>query len=280
MDNCMNQPPSKTNPLRIGIFGLGTIGRTLAKAVDAGMPGLALVAAAARDAEKASAWSRRELKNPINIVEIPDLVRECDIVIEAAPARLLPDIARPMLMAGKKLVVLSVSALLDHPDIVPLAKEYGGQILVPTGALLGLDAVTAAAEGKINSVTMVTRKPVEGLLGAPFLDDKGICISGITEPLQIFSGSAREAAKGFPANLNVAVALSYAGIGPDETRLEIWADPQITRNTHTISVDSDSASFTMTIQNIPTDNPKTGRITALSVLSLLRKISAAVRVGS
>src|SRR6185436_11921194 len=117
----------------------------------------------------------------------------------------------------------------------------GGQIVVPTGALIGLDAVTAAAEGKIQSVKMVTRKPLNGLAGAPFLIENNIDITGITEPLKIFEGTAREAAKGFPANLNVAVALSLAGIGPDRTRLEIWADPALTRNVHRVEVESDSA---------------------------------------
>ena len=98
--------------------------------------------------------------------------------------------------------------------------------------------------------------------------------------MRVFSGSAREAAKGFPANLNVAAALSLAGIGPDRTVLEIWADPTVTRNTHRIEVDSDSASFSMTIENIPSENPRTGRITALSVIALLRKLSAPVRVGT
>jgi aspartate dehydrogenase len=267
-------------PLRVGIFGLGTIGKTLAKAIDAGMPGLVLGGATARDTGKAQLWADQELTTSLPILSVDELARACDIVIETAPARLLPEIARPVLSAGKKLVVLSVGALLELPELAGLAEQHGGQILVPTGALLGLDAVTAAAEGEIHSVTMVTRKPVEGLLGAPFLEEQGINIMGITQPLQIFNGTAREAAKGFPANLNVAVALSLAGIGPDETKLEIWADPGITRNTHTISVDSDSASFTMTIQNIPTDNPKTGRITALSVQALLRKLSAPMRVGS
>ena len=92
--------------------------------------------------------------------------------------------------------------------------------------------------------------------------------------------SARQAAIGFPANLNVAVALSLAGLGPDNTLLDIWADPKLTRNTHHIEVDSDSASFSMSIENIPTDNPKTGRITALSVIAALRKLRAPLRVGT
>jgi len=95
----------------------------------------------------------------------------------------------------------------------------------------------------------------------------------------VFKGTAREAARGFPANLNVAVALSLAGIGPDKTTLEIWADPTVTRNTHRIVVDSDAARLDMMIENIPSENPKTGRITALSVISILRKLNAALRVG-
>ena len=140
--------------------------------------------------------------------------------------------------------------------------------------------MTAAAEGEIRAVRMITRKPVRGLAGAPYLAEHNIEIEDITEPLCVFRGTPREAAIGFPANLNVAVALSLAGIGADKTTLEIWADPALTRNTHRIEVDSDSASFSMAIENIPSDNPKTGRITALSVIAYLRKLNAPLRVGS
>jgi aspartate dehydrogenase len=146
--------------------------------------------------------------------------------------------------------------------------------------LLGLDAVGAAAEGQIYSVKMITRKPIVGLLGAPYLIEHGIEIEHCEEPTLVFSGTAREAAKGFPANLNVAIALSLAGIGPDRTMLEIWADPTVVKNVHRIVVDSDSARLDMTIENIPSENPKTGRITALSVMSTLRRLVAPLRVGS
>jgi aspartate dehydrogenase len=96
----------------------------------------------------------------------------------------------------------------------------------------------------------------------------------------IFEGTAREGARGFPANVNVAAALSLAGFGPDRTRLEIWADPDLDRNTHSIEVDADSARFSMSIANVPSENPKTGRITALSVIALLRKLNAPLRVGT
>ena len=147
-------------------------------------------------------------------------------------------------------------------------------------ALLGLDAVTAAAEGQICSVRMITRKPPRGLAGAPYLEANGISIEGLNEPKRVFAGSARDGAAGFPANVNVAAALSLAGIGPDRTMMEIWADPTVERNCHTIEIDSDSARFTLSIENIPSENPKTGRITALSVLAALRKLQAPLRVGT
>jgi aspartate dehydrogenase len=266
-------------PSRVGIAGLGAIGKSLATILDKGLPGLELAAIAIRDPAKHEEFLSGLACTPKR-VSIEQLVDLCDIVIECAPAALLPAIATPVLKAGKKLVVLSSGALLANPDLITLAEEHGGQILVPTGALLGLDAVTAAAEGTIHSVRMITRKPVKGLLGAPYLETHGIVINDITEPTRVFNGTAREAAVGFPANLNVAVALSLAGIGPDRTQLEIWADPALTRNTHTIHVDADSASFTMTIENIPSENPKTGRITALSVVALLKKMRSPLRIGS
>jgi aspartate dehydrogenase len=264
---------------RVAIAGLGAIGRVVARRLADGMPGLALVCAASRDRAKAQAWLEAEhIACPlVDLGEFPALA---DLVVECAPAALLERICRPMLEAGKTVMVLSAGALLRHADLIELAKERGGQIIVPTGALLGLDAVTAAAEGSIRTVRMTTRKPPNGLAGAPYLEAHGISVENLREPKCVFSGTAREAAAGFPANVNVAAALSLAGIGPERTRSEIWADPTVDRNCHTIEVDADSARFTLTIENVPSDNPKTGRITALSVLAALRKLHAPLRVGT
>ena len=166
-------------------------------------------------------------------------------------------------------------------DLVERARSTGARIVVPTGALIGLDAVRAAAEGTIREVRLVTRKPPLGLAGAPYLIEHGIDVEAIVEATRVFEGSARDGAAGFPANVNVAAALSLAGIGPDATRLEIWADPAVTRNTHTITVDADSARFTMTIENVPSEeNPKTGKITALSVIAALRRLTAPMVAGT
>jgi aspartate dehydrogenase len=265
---------------RIAIAGYGAIGRELTRHIARGIDGVELAAIGARDRERVEG----ELQShglTARVEAIDALEPHADLVVEAAPAALLSTIAEPFLRAGKEVIVLSAGALLDNPHLVDLARASGGTITVPSGALLGLDAVGACAEAEISSVRMTTRKPVAGLVGAPGLAQSGIEIGpDLDRPVRVFAGSAREAARGFPANLNVAVALALAGVGPDRTEVEIWADPEVTRNTHTIVVRSDVADLTMTIENVPSENPRTGRITALSVVRLLRKRGAALRVGS
>jgi len=264
---------------RVAIAGLGAIGRVLVRRIADGIPGIELACAATGDRAKAEAWLEAERIN-CPLVALEDFPDHADLAVECAPAAVFEQICRPMLAAGKKVMVLSVGALLPRPDLMDLARSSGGQIIVPTGALLGLDAVTAAAEGAIRSVRMVTRKPPKGLAGAPHLVANAISVEGLTAPKLVFSGTAREAAAGFPANVNVVAALALAGIGPDETRIEIWADPAVSRNCHTIEVDSDSARFSLSIENIPSENPRTGKITALSAVAALRKLNAPLRVGT
>jgi aspartate dehydrogenase len=163
--------------------------------------------------------------------------------------------------------------------LIQRAAQTGARIVVPTGALLGLDAVRAAAQGPVASITLTTRKPPGGLAGAPHIEKHNIDLN-VSEPTLVFSGSAREAAAGFPANINVGAALSLAGIGPDRTRVEIWADPTVDRNTHTVTVEADAARFTMTIENVPSENPRTGKLTPLSVLATLRGLVEPMRVGT
>ncbi len=218
--------PSKN----IAIAGLGEIGKTIARKLAAGgLPGLALAAIAARDQAKARAWLDGEAIS-CPLVSLDELPAHADLVVECAPAAILDQICRPMLSAGKQVMVLSSSALLPRPELIDLARSHGGQVIVPTGALIGFDAVSAAAEGTIHSVQMVTRKPPGGLAGAPYLIENGISMEGLTSALCVFKGSARDAAAAFPANVNVVAALSLAGIGPDRTTIEIWADPDVTRN--------------------------------------------------
>ncbi len=265
--------------LRVAVAGLGAVGLKVAQALDQGLDGLALAAIAVGDPAKPRPELDRFSRKPA-VLPLAALEPAADMVIECAPAALLRAIVEPFVARGKTAVVMSCGALLENWDLVETARRNGGQIAVPTGALIGLDAVTAAAEGTIRSVRMVTRKPPRGLLGAPYVLAHGIDLAGLREPTRIFQGSAREGAKGFPANVNVAAALSLAGLGPDRTMLEIWADPSADRNMHRIEVEADSASFSMSIANVPSENPRTGRITALSVIAFLRKLKAPLRIGT
>ncbi|HVV60799.1 MAG TPA: aspartate dehydrogenase [Pseudolabrys sp.] len=265
--------------IRIGIAGLGAVGLEVARRLIDGIDGLTLSAVAVRDADKARR-ALPQIGDAIALRTAETLADDCDLVVECLPPALFRDIAVSVIDKGKLFMPLSVAQLLDNWDLVARAKKSGARILVPTGALIGFDAVRAAAEGKISSVTMVTRKPPAGLEGATYLVQHNISVKNLDKPLKVFDGSAREGARGFPANVNVAAALSLAGIGPDKTRLEIWADPTVTRNTHTIDVQSDTVNFTMTIAGIPSQNPRTGRVVPLSVIAALRGLVSELKVGS
>jgi aspartate dehydrogenase len=266
--------------LRVGVAGFGTIGAAVARALDRGIEGLALGGVTARNPVKVSE-SLRAFSTPVPVLPIEELVAQCEVIVESVPAAAFEQIALPALRAGRLLLTVSGAALLAHPEVIDIARRHGGRIVVATGALLGLDALRAAAEGSIRSVRMVTRKPPRALAGSPYLAEHGIDLRGLSAPLKVFEGNAADGARGFPSNVNVAAAVGLAGIGAEATRLEIWADPALTRNTHEIEVDADSARFTMRIENVPSEsNPATGRITALSVIAALRSLGATLRVGT
>lgn len=265
--------------MRIAVAGLGAVGKTVARKLGDGLPGLTLAAIAARDHDKARAWLQQE-NIDCPLVDLDALPEMADLAVECAPPDILDEVITPMLKAGKQVMVLSASALLPRTDLIDLARATGGRIIVPTGALVGFDAVSAAAQGVIDTVEIITRKPPRGLAGAPYLVENAIAIDNLSEARRVFKGTARQAAIAFPSNVNVIAALSLAGIGPDRTLVEVWADPAMTRNCHQIRVAADSASFSMTMENIPSENPATGRITPLSVIAALRRLTAPLVVGT
>jgi aspartate dehydrogenase len=267
-------------PLRVAIAGFGAIGKVVAQHLDRGIEGMTLVAVSARDVARAER-AMAGFAQPVPVLPLARLADEADIIVECAPAAVFRDIVEPALAQGRAVIVLSCGALLDNFDLVDLARRQRGRILVATGALLGLDAVAAAAVGGISQVHMITRKPPNGLEGAPYLIANGISVDGLNAPKRVFEGTARDAARGFPANVNVAAALSLAGIGPDRTTIEIWADPGVNRNMHRIEVEAEAARFAFEIENVPSvENPRTGRMTPLSVVALLQKLSSPLAVGT
>ena len=272
--------PARAVARAVGIAGFGEIGRAVAGALDQGIEGLELAGVCGRDRARTEARAA-ELRRKVPVLAPAGLAAAAEIVVECAPKAAFLELVEPAVAAGRTVVTVSGAGLLAHPEIVDAAARSGARIILASGALLGLDAVRAAAEGTIHAVTMVTRKPPASLAGAPHLEKNGIDVGGLEAPLRVFAGSAREGAAGFPANVNVAAALGLAGIGADRTRLEIWADPGVARNTHSIRVESAEARFEMKIENVPSEgNPATGKLTALSVVACLRGLVAPLRVGS
>ncbi len=178
-------------------------------------------------------------------------------------------------------MALSGGALLERDDLFRLAEENGATIYVPSGAIIGLDGIAGACAGRIDSLTMITRKPPEGLRGALGITAAGIDLDSVSEPTVVFEGPALEACRLFPANVNVSAALSMAGLGPQRTRIRIYADPTVDKNTHDIIAEGEFGRLSIRIENVPSEeNPKTGKLSAFSALATLRKITSTVQVGT
>jgi aspartate dehydrogenase len=263
----------------VGVVGLGVIGRAVCRALDAGIPGLRLVGGLARDRVRAERFLA-DLRDRPPFLNLDDLVAASDIVVEASTQAHLADIAPKALGAGRDLIVLSCGGLLGRHEWMALAQAKGCRILVPSGAIAGLDAVKGARVGAISSVTMETRKPPGGLAGAPWIVQHAIDLDALTTETLIFEGPALEACRAFPANVNVLAALSLAGIGPEKTRSRIYAVPGLARNTHRVTVEGEFGRLRVEIENVPSENPRTGRLSYLSTIALLQELVAPLRVGT
>ena len=275
----MSRIPSPEHPLTVGVAGLGVIGRRVCEALDAGLPGLRLAGATARTRERAEAFLK-SLARPVPFLSLDELVAASDLVVEASTQAHLQEIAPRALGAGRDLVVLSCGALLGRADWIALAAQHGCRILVPSGAIGGLDAVKGGAVGPITSVTMESRKAPAGWAGAPWVVQQKIDLDAIREETLIFEGPATAACPAFPANVNVLAALSLAGIGPERTTTRIYAVPGLAHNAHRISVEGAFGSFQLEVRNVPSENPRTGRLSYLSTIALLRDLGATLRVGT
>jgi aspartate dehydrogenase len=177
-------------------------------------------------------------------------------------------------------MVISIGALLDRPEIIETARQRGRRLILPSGAIAGLDAIKSASAGRLDRVEMTSRKSPLALAGAPFLAEHGLSIAGLSEPLELFYGPAREVVRGFPDNLNISAAVSLAGLGPDRTMVRVICDPAVNRNKHDIEVEGDFGRLHISIENIPSENPKTGRLTAMSIIRSIQDASDPVRIGT
>ena len=177
-------------------------------------------------------------------------------------------------------MVISVGALVAHPELLDRSRETGCRLLMPSGAIIGLDGIKSAAVGRIDRVAMESRKGPAALDGAPHVVGHRIDLRSLEGEEVIFSGSAREACVGFPANLNVSAAVSFAGIGPDRTAVKMIAVPGLERNCHDVEVEGEFGLMRLHLENVPGENPRTGRLTAMSIIRTLQQEVDPVRLGT
>ena len=255
--------------VRIGIAGCGTIGAAVARAIATGQISALLAGLHNRTPSRAEALARSLAPTP-PILALDPLVRASDLVVEAATGPALAAIVPACLREGKDVFVISVGGLLDHEEWFRQAEERGVRILIASGAIAGLDGLRGAAVGRIESVTLTTKKPPRGLAGAPYVTEHRLNLDVLTEETLIFDGTAREACRGFPTNVNVSAALSLAGIGPDQTRVRIFAVPDGRFNQHYIEIRGEFGRLSIEIENVPSPtNPRTGLLSIYSSIAML-----------
>lgn len=263
----------------VGIVGCGAIGRALLRAGDSGELGVPVAGVTSRTSATARDFLAT-LDSPPPYLDLPELVESSSLLVETAGGHVVPSLAEAAFGAGKHLMVISIGALLEYPEIIERARATGCRLYAPSGAIAGLDGIKSACQGVVERVEMVSRKPVQALEGAPYLLEQEIPITGLTEAREVFCGTAREACRGFPSNLNVSAAVSLAGIGPDRTMVRIVADPSLGRNCHDITVEGEFGLLQVHIENIPSENPRTGRLTALSIIRSVRDVVDPVKIGT
>ena len=263
----------------IGIVGCGAIGKALINAVATGKLAVRVAGVTSRT-EKSAREFLATLKDAPPYLSLDKLIAVSDLLVEAAGGAVVASLAEKVFAAKKDLMVISVGALLDHPEVIETSRKTGCRLYLPSGAIAGLDGIKSACVGAIAHVTHTTRKPPAGLEGAPYLVERNISLAGLKEEREVFSGSAREACRGFPANVNVTAAVSLAGIGPDKTRVRILAVPGLRFNCHDIDVEGEFGKLHVHIENVPTENPKTGKLTVLSIIRAVQDVVDPVRIGN
>jgi len=270
--------------LRIGIIGCGAIGTSLARIIVKDFSSQArLTAVYDQDAGRASAVAKKIVNNRLIVVKnLTSAIARCDLVIESASAKCSFDVASAALSAGKDILVMSVGGVAGRfGALTKLAAKHGAGIYIPSGAICGIDALKAARIGRIRSVTLTTRKPPHSFRSVPYIAAKKIDLDAIRKDTVLFSGTAEQAMKHFPQNINVAGILSLAGIGPRKTRVCIVASPEAKRNSHEIVIESTAGTiFTRTENVIHPDNPKTSYLAVLSAAGLIRQILDPAHIGT
>ncbi len=269
--------------LKVGVIGCGAIGTEICRAMDRGLVKAQLSAIYDRSNENCERLLASLGKKPA-ILPPDEMISKADIIVECASAQAVREFGVNILESGKDLMVLSAGAFRDSELLKMLteaASAHNCRIYIPSGAISGIDGLKSAAVAGINKVSLTTTKSPKGLKGAPFIEQNNIDLDSFREKTLLFEGRADEAIAAFPANVNVAVSLSLAGIGIKKTHVRIFVDPRAERNIHEVSVEGDFGKFTCRVENIPSPgNPKTSYLAALSAIATLKKITEPLQVGT
>lgn len=253
--------------LRVALLGYGAIGREVASALMAGrLQGLTLVGVHARRPAEDSVLPWRSTLDDL-------LDSGPDLLVEAAATEALAEAIEPALARGVSVVALSIAALanaeLEDRVRKALARDQGPRLMIPSGAIAGLDAIAAAREDGLEQVMLIQRKPARALMPVEEAD-------ALTTPRTLTDGSAREAALRHPRTSNVAAALALAGLGFDQTRVQVIADPAVTRNSLEVRARGRFGELEMKLFNRPSVNPQTSELTIMSLFSALRRRSSSI----
>lgn len=273
---------------KVALIGCGAIGTVLAEAVDSGRAGETSLVAVFDVVPKSVERLVKHLKHrPKGYLDFEQFLKEseADIIVEAASQEAVKLYAEQVAKAGKSIMIMSVGALLNEAlrsRIEAAAKKAGCRVIVPSGAIGGIDAIKAARLGGLERVTLTTRKNPDSLKYSPYFQKAVKDPSKMKEPVVVFEGAAEEAVKAFPANVNVSAVLSLAGIGGAKTIVRIVADPSATRNIHEIEAEGEFGRLTVRLENIPhPENPRTSYLAVLSAIETLRSITSRdIRIGT
>ncbi|MFH0762402.1 MAG: aspartate dehydrogenase [Candidatus Omnitrophota bacterium] len=270
--------------LKIGIVGCGAIGSSLAKFIVKQLPRQArLCALYDIDAFKSRKLSKAVSKNEgLALGSLKQLIAGSGLIIEAATAASSWEIARSSLAGGRDIMIMSTGGIAGRlKELTALARKNKAKVYIPSGAISGVDALKASKLGRIKSVTLTTSKNPASFKGVKYLEARGINLVKIKKETVLFCGSAKEAVRHFPQNINVAAVLSLAGIGRERTVVKLIASPAIKRNIHEIKIESASGNITTRTENLlHPDNPKTSFLAVLSAMEALRQILEPVRIGT
>ena len=271
--------------MRVGIVGGGTIARLFVEHIRRGDLGRARVVAIAGRSERSRGKQvAREFRIPFVIGPKALLAKKPDVVVEAASHDAVREYGEPVLKKGVAFMALSCGALCDDTLRKKLerAAEKGGALLsVPSGGIGGLDALKAACIAGVDEVTIAVTKPPAAWKGISYVERLGVDLDRLDGPRVLFDGTAREGVPHFPANVNIAAALSLAGIGFDRTRLKVVADPALKFNTHFIEVKGKTGRFSIKLENVPApENPKTAWLACYSALAALKGVKSSIRYGT